>query len=491
MRSQVFVAVLALSLGAASAPSASAASRARPYDFDGNGHPDLAVGAPGLQVKNGQDVGGVVVLPASKRGLSSTEKVITQSSRGVPGASEPGDRFGSTMASGDFDRDGYADLAVGHPSESSTTVEHVGAVTVIYGSSRGLNTRRALRLPTPSNAAAETNFGAALAAGDFDRDGYVDLAVGAPGDAPGPRDEMFQPSGTVTLVRGGRSGLSRANPTVLRHNADPNNGDMRFGARLAAADLDLDGRIDLVVASSGLPDRGDDPYPGTISYCLGRSGGPTGCSPLLRSTDFTNPATLAVGNLLGAARPEIVMGTLNPSLQNDGASGVLVVELVSGSPLRPAASQVLRSESGLSGPTDSTAFGRSLTLGDINRDGFDDLVVGAPRERDSRGRINVIYGAASGLRTTGNPAYRQDTPGIPGASEPGDAFGSAVTLLDHNGDGRLDLTVGALGENSSGAITTLPSQGTEFATKRAKMVTLRSLGHAERGNADFGAVLGR
>ena len=68
------------------------------------------LGAPDLTVRTALFAGGVVVLPASTRGLSTAEKVITQASRGVPGGSETGDKFGRTVASADFDRDGYADL---------------------------------------------------------------------------------------------------------------------------------------------------------------------------------------------------------------------------------------------------------------------------------------------------------------------------------------------------------------------------------------------
>jgi hypothetical protein len=73
----------------------------------------------------------------------------------VPGASEVGDKFGRTVASADFDRDGYADLAVGQPRETVGGVFAAGAVTVIYGSARGLHT---LGYPYP----AESSFGATL-----------------------------------------------------------------------------------------------------------------------------------------------------------------------------------------------------------------------------------------------------------------------------------------------------------------------------------------
>src|SRR3712207_2137126 len=91
MRLRVLAVVVALSSSVLSASPAEAAAAARPYDFSGDGFPELVVGAPGLRVESVVGEGGVVVLPASARGLSLTERVISQSSRGVPGNSEGGD----------------------------------------------------------------------------------------------------------------------------------------------------------------------------------------------------------------------------------------------------------------------------------------------------------------------------------------------------------------------------------------------------------------
>ena len=85
MRGRALGVAVVLSLGFLVAPPPEAATPARPYDFDGNGYPDLAVGAPGLRVNAVRDTGGVVILPASSRGLSLREKIVSQSSRGRPG----------------------------------------------------------------------------------------------------------------------------------------------------------------------------------------------------------------------------------------------------------------------------------------------------------------------------------------------------------------------------------------------------------------------
>jgi len=85
-------------------------------DFDNDGFADLAVGAPGEDVGAATDAGAVNVLYGSAGGLGGGQ-VLTQGAGGVPGASESFDRFGTALATGDFNADSFADLAVGAPGE--------------------------------------------------------------------------------------------------------------------------------------------------------------------------------------------------------------------------------------------------------------------------------------------------------------------------------------------------------------------------------------
>jgi FG-GAP repeat len=84
---------------------------------------------------------------------------------------------------------------------------------------------------------------------------------------------------------------------------------------------------------------------------------------------------------------------------------------------------------------------------DFNGDGRDDLAVGAPNEDigsiESAGAVNVLYGGAGGLSATGNQFWRQNSPGVLGASEAFESFGYALAAGDFNGDGSDDLAVGA------------------------------------------------
>jgi hypothetical protein len=74
---------------------------------------------------------------------------------------------------------------------------------------------------------------------------------------------------------------------------------------------------------------------------------------------------------------------------------------------------------------DSARFGWSVAARDLNGDGRADLAVGAPGENEGRGAANVLYGSSSGLSTTGNQLWTQDSSGIEGEGAADDGFGSS------------------------------------------------------------------
>ena len=475
-------------MGVTASPADAATKAAKPYDFDGNGFPDLAIGAPALRVGSVRRAGGVVVLPSSKKGPSRREKVITQSSKGVAGASERDDQFGAAVASGDFNRDGFADLAVGQPGETVGPESEAGLVTVIYGSRTGLNTRRSVTIGRPGGAQWDARWGQSLAAADFDADGFADLAVGA----------ASRWDGLVGILPGGPGGLSSTPKTVLRRQPESgsepeiDDGDYWFGAGLATGDLDGDHDTDLVVMSEGVRYDGDF-YPGSVTACLAESGRLGSCRRLLH--DDGGLTAIAVGNMSGDALPEIMVGSVGWDDEGPNSGGATILHLRAAGGLSLGSRTELDVDSpGVPGAVEDgdDAFGYGLALGDIDRDGWADLVVGAPAYNQERGRVTVVHGARSGWRTTGNYLLTQNSKGIPGKAERGDWFGVSVTLLDHNRDGRVDLTIGAPGENKdSGMITTLPGSGKKFSTGKSRTLGLSKLHYRHPTKAEFGSILGR
>jgi hypothetical protein len=157
-------------------------------DFDGDGVEDLVMGVPEKDVSTERSAGAVMVFYGRSIGLtSSPHQQFDQHTAGILDQIEKEDHFGTATAIGDYNGDGYDDLAVGVPQEDFDGKTNNGVVNVIYGSPTGLqaadNQLLSLELIAINNL-REANtafFGTALAAGDFNRDGYGDLAVGAPG----------------------------------------------------------------------------------------------------------------------------------------------------------------------------------------------------------------------------------------------------------------------------------------------------------------------
>ena len=164
----------------------SATARAGVGDFNNDGFADLVIGSPEEDLGAVDAAGVVNVLPGSAAGLTAAgDQLWHQDSPGIQDTAEMGDQFGEAFATGDFDGDGFDDLAIGAYVDSVAAIAGAGAVNVLPGSAAGLTDIGDQLWHQDSGSildAAEAGdlFGAALAAGDFNGDGFFDLAVGAP-----------------------------------------------------------------------------------------------------------------------------------------------------------------------------------------------------------------------------------------------------------------------------------------------------------------------
>jgi hypothetical protein len=385
-------------------------------DFNGDGYADLAIGSPEETVLfNGVDVegaGAVNVIYGTASGLSSANNQIWH--RGMDEIyrdPETDDNFGHTLAVGDFDDDGYDDLAIGVPNSTAwLPVDNAGVVQVLYGSAIGLTADRdevwaQSIIGIPGDVEADDHFGHALTTGDFNFDGYSDLAIGVIGETV----NGVPSAGGVNIIYGDNNGLSNSNSHLITQSlggsADPPETDDYFGYALTTGDFDNDGIDDLAV---GIPDE-DIP---TIEGNLADAG--------------------AIQIFYGAGYG--LVDTITNSAESDfwyaGSNAYVEGALEAGD-----------------------RFGHSVEAADFDGDGYDDLAVGIPSETHGSGgsaiifagAINVFYGSSNGIDANlfqPAPIWHQDSSGILDEPEFAERYGYSLAAGDFNNDGYADLAIG-------------------------------------------------
>jgi len=225
-------------------------------DFDADGFDDLVVGVHLENITNHIDAGAIQVMYGSASGLTTTDQFWHQNSAGIADISETGDQFGQSIVSGDFDGDGFSDLAIGVAHESLGSADDCGAVSVLYGSANRLRSTGSQfwhqNSPGITNIAADNeNFGTSLAAGDFDNDGFDDLAIGVPGQIVGG----IENAGAVHVLYGNSTNLAASGSQLWSQDSsgvlETAEASENFGGALLAADFDGDGNLDLAIGVPG------------------------------------------------------------------------------------------------------------------------------------------------------------------------------------------------------------------------------------------------
>jgi hypothetical protein len=365
----------------------------------------------------------------------------------VGAAAEAGDQFGSALATGDIDGDGYDDLVVGAPYEDFQTTVDAGAVYVYRGSPHGLvGDRFLVASDAGQTPVASDLLGGAIALGDLNGDGYDDVVVGAQGFGSG--------NGAVFVWYGSADGL--VTPGIAYELFDVGCGPFSglFGFALAIGDLNGDGYADLAASAPlfAVAVGAVCIVPGTATGLVAGSG-----ALRLENTGNLYPNEPVGGDEFGYA---LAIGDV---FSTDGFGDLVVGAPGAGVGDNPSGiAPVYRGQSATSaadffsdayGFTDTNSpqtgeeFGHALALGRVDDFDVDWLLVGAPAYGGGAGRAIAIR-AVSGLGV-GSFALDQ-TDDVPGsASEPNDAFGSAVAIADLDGDGFGDLVVGVPGEDAN------------------------------------------
>ncbi len=420
-------------------------------DFNDDGYADLVIGVPLEDVGTAASAGAIHLLFGSEAGLTADDSLfLHRDVPGVAGTTESGERFGWSLAAGDFDGDGDDDLAVGAFRDDVNGVVDAGSVHVFDGFAGGLDTsgdriwhrgRAGIKGPLTMGA----TFGSSLASGDFDGDGDDDLAIGARGDTINGLDS----AGSVSVIYGSPNGLSQRGDDYF-HRATPGirgapaPADL-FGHAVAAGDFDADGDDDLAIGvpfdEVGLVDDA-----GSVQVL---EGGPNGLrkkgdriwhrnKPGVRHSAGALDHfgySLTTGRFDSSSTYDLAIGVRDDTVGAIAATGSVHVLYGSGSGLSRSGDQVWHQDrAGIAGTNETgDRYGHSVGAGDFDGNGRHDLAVAIPFDDSDAamtvdsGKVGVIYGRSGGLAAAGDQAWSQDSAGIGGVAESGDFFGRNVS----------------------------------------------------------------
>lgn len=379
-------------------------------DVNGDGYADILVGASSYD--NGTaDLGRVFLYTGSASGVSTTSAWFVEPS--VASTS-----FGASVSdAGDVNGDGYSDVVIG-----AEVYGNGGTAFIYFGGSSGLSTSSNWSV---TSAKSTARLGKSVAgAGDVNGDGFSDLIIGSYLYSNGQSAE-----GSASIVLG----ASTVPSTTAGWSSESNIANARFGeVARTAGDVNADGFADTIVSSAGTTSSGGDD--GSVSIYLGSA---QGLSTTLAWSSSNGYVGVSAGDINGDGYSDVLLGRPNFSngQTNEGAAYLYL-----GSSSGVTTTVAWQAES--NGLYDYYGFSVA-SAGDVNRDGFADVLVGAYGTHVSIGNEGRVYGylgSASGLSSSA--AWVRD------GTASGLQFGYGVASAgDSNGDGYSDVSISAYPQN--------------------------------------------
>jgi len=390
-------------------------------DVNGDGYDDVIVGADGYS--NGQSgEGRAFVYLGSASGLEDSPVWTAEGNKSLA-------EFGHSVASaGDVNGDGFSDIVVG-ADQYTNDQSFQGRAYVYHGSPSGPETTPAWMV---EGAGTRANLGVSVAsAGDINGDGYADVVIGASGYSNDQSSE-----GRALLYEGSAAGLSSTPSWIVEGDQD----SASFGISVASAgDINGDGYADVVIGASGYSNG--QSHEGRASVYEGSAAGLSSTPSWIAEGDqewaYFGYSVASAGDVNGDGYSEVIVGA--PKYDTDQIDDGTAF-LYEGSASGLTAGAVWATI----GNQDSEYYGGSVaSAGDVNADGYDDVVVGAPFYdvgEISAGAAFVYHGSATGLPTT--PDWT-----VEGDQDSGHFGDSVASAGDVNGDGYADVIVGAYTES--------------------------------------------
>jgi len=389
-------------------------------DINYDGYNDIIIGAPGAHLANGLSAEGVAFTLAGRLGaatvLPAAVSILTGGQTNAMSAS-------SVACAGDVNGDGLSDIVIGTPAYSNGQSGE-GAVSVSYASFNGGAGPSTTPTTTILNNNATTQYGDAAAhVGDINGDGLGDIIVGDPGYSNGQTRE-----GAVYVHLGGT-----VRAVTLEAPIESNVANMGLGMTIApAGDVNADGYADVLISS--LNGRAAEQNQRAVFLYLGSA---TGLSPTPfwstqgAANTYLGHSMAGLADIDGDGYGDFAIGEPTYGSGETYEGHVLVVFGSSGQPTRIVSME----------PNVVNAYlGSAVAFGDVNKDGYSDLIVGAGGWTRAgmvgHGRAFVYAGSAAGLANT--PMWT-GAPTLPTAAQ----YGMFVASGDVTGDGRDDVLIGA------------------------------------------------